>query len=349
MTEDDSGDSSRDEKRLSTIDEESAISTTLQRQLGYEETLIGAFSEILEEEEEEVEEVRVCSSLSSGSSSTSNTEPSCADPTPPVLQAPTKMEIFKLQNIIREPNSPPPIPVTKSTFQVISRFAQEQKLAQVVAPKEGALNFSSELQLTFSNLYIIDEWGNLKIELLQSLSTPSKKSKSFYNYLLLDPKIIKKANFSGSHLKSNVITKPEKFETFLTSIFYIGKGCGKRPIQHLVEAKENYGTGRTKPSDKKVCGEKVEKILNIWKSGLGVIVVGVFHYSSEREANVNEASMIDAVGLTELSNIKRGSYAGTLASSWSQKSKNQFGSFLLYKSFCAFCVGEHKSFYPQDV
>jgi hypothetical protein len=249
------------------------------------------------------------------------------------------------------------VPVTQSTFQVLNRFAQQDKakLAQVLAPKPGTCNFSCELKLAISNLHVIDEWGNLKIDLLQSLTTPVKKSKSFYNYLLLDPKVTKKVNFSGTHLKSDIIKNPEKFETFLKSVFYIGKGCGKRPLQHLVEAKDIYfskpkaGVGEKSTGSSSSCGEKLDRILNIWKSGLGVIVVSVFHHSAEKESLINEAAMIDAVGLLDLSNIKKGSYAGTLASSWNQKFKNQFGTFLLYKSFCAFAVSEHKSFFPQDI
>ncbi|ODN03024.1 Ankyrin repeat and LEM domain-containing protein 1, partial [Orchesella cincta] len=169
---------------------------------------------------------------------------------------------------------------------------------------------------------------------LQALLTPKTGSCNFSSDLQ-----------AGNHLKTGVINSSEKFEKFLLSIFYIGKGCGKRPLQHLVEAKDKFvamGRGPLKG------GEKIDKILEIWKSGLGVIVLSVYHHSSEREANVNEACMIDAVGLVELSNLKKGSYAGTVASSWPQKTKNQLGAFLLYKCFCTFVVSEHKSFFPED-
>jgi hypothetical protein len=177
-------------------------------------------------------------------------------------------------------------------------------------------------------------------------------SRSFFNYLLLDPKIIKRVNFSGSHLKSDVIRNVGKFQTFLKAVFYVGKGCGSRPLQHLVDAKANL----VKLSKKKAgpgggWGEKLDKIIQIWNSGQGVLVHSVFHHSAEKEANVTEAAMIDAIGLgcEDLTNLKKGSYAGTLASSWSQKTKNQYGTFLLYKSFCTFVVSDPKSFYPHDV
>lgn len=347
MTEDES-DCSRDDKRLSTIEEESALSASYQRRLGYEETIDNTINQFKRDE-------AACASLLSEST---DTEPSCisTNSTLPVLPPPTKNDLLQLQDLIKETCITPPsaqIPITKSTYGVLNRFASKEKeskaLSTAITPKQGTLNFSSELKLAIQNLHLIDEWGNLKIELIQSLSTPCKTSKSFYNYLLLDPKVIKKVNFSGTYLKSDVIKNPEKFETFLRSVFYIGKGCGKRPIQHLVDAKEIYAGGRKSGGKSRTHGQKLDKILEIWKSGLGVIVVSVFHYSAEKEANVNEASMIDAVGLVELSNIKKGSYSGTLANSWTQKVKNQFGSFLLYKSFCAFAVSEHKSFFPQDI
>jgi len=91
------------------------------------------------------------------------------------------------------------------------------------------------------------------------------------------------------------------------------------------------------------------RILNIWNAGMGVVLLQVFPYSSEWEANVNEASMIDAMGLNELCNVIKGSYSGTVVQGWSQKKKNQFGSFLLYKSFCHFALSDHKHFFPEDV
>ncbi|CAL8089790.1 unnamed protein product [Orchesella dallaii] len=269
-------------------------------------------------------------------------ELSCVNSTPPVTPMPTEEELQKLQEQMKKLN----VPVTPLTYNVMSRFNQsESRLQALLTPKTGTCNFSSDLQAGIHDFKLINEWGNHKIDLLQNATPTTNHSKSFYNYLLLDPKIIKRQNFSGNHLKTGVINSSEKFEKFLLSIFYIGKGCGKRPVQHLVEAKDKFVEMGRRPLK---AGEKIDKILEIWKSGLGVIILSVYHHSSEREAHVNEACMIDAVGLQELSNLKKGSYTGTVASSWSQKTKNQLGAFLLYKCFCTFVVSEHKSFFPED-
>lgn len=269
-------------------------------------------------------------------------DPSCVNSTPPITPQPTKEDLVKLQEQMKKLK----LPVTPSTFSVISKFAESESRMQILlTPKTGTGNFSSELQIGIQNLALIDEWGKHKIDFLQRAVPTANTSKSFYNYLLLDPKVITRANFSGDSLKSGVINSGDKFEKFLHSVFYIGKAHGKRPLQHLVEAKARYiEMGRKSLK----AGEKIDTILKIWKSGMGVIIVSVFHHSSEREANVNEACMIDAIGLVELSNLKKGSYAGTIASGWSQKTKNQMGSLLLYKSFCTFVVSDSKQFYPHD-
>lgn len=272
----------------------------------------------------------------------SDTEASCVNSTPPMTPQPTKADLQRLQEQMKQLN----IPVTPSTFGVISKFTEsESRFQALLVQKTGVDNFSTELQAGLQNLNLIHEWGNHKVDFLQNATPTANRSKSFYNYLLLDPKIITRANFSGDHLKTGVINNAEKFQKFLESVFYIGKAHGKRPMNHLVEAKQKFlDLGRRQLKH----GEKIDKILEIWRTGLGVIVVSVFHHSSEREANVNEACMIDAMGLIELSNLKKGSYTGTVASSWSQKTKNQLGSFLLFTSFRSFVVSDPKQFYPQD-
>jgi hypothetical protein len=320
MTEDESS----DDGRLSTIQEESNTNLSTPRH---------------------VQRYHCQSTEDVSLSAVSDSDPSCANSTPPLQAAPSPDQLNRLQDAMKNLR----IPVTPSTYGVLTKYTgRESVLAQVLSPKPGTQNFSSELKMSIERLNLIVEWGNLKVDLLQNLTPTAKMSKSFYNYLLLDPKILKKANFSGNHLKSGVINSSDKFETFLRSVFYIGKGCGRRPIQHLVDAKKLL-VATNRKSQSSSAGEKIEKVLEIWKSGLGVVIVSLFHHSSEREANVNEACMIDAIGLVELSNLKKGSYGGTIATKWSQKTKNQFGSFLLHKCFCAFAVGDHKPFHPRDV
>ena len=53
--------------------------------------------------------------------------------------------------------------------------------------------------------------------------------KSHFNYLLLDPRVL----FTTACIAATL----EQFRSFVTSVFYIGKGKNARSTQHLKEAK----------------------------------------------------------------------------------------------------------------
>ena len=63
---------------------------------------------------------------------------------------------------------------------------------------------------------------------LDSLMT-KKIQRSCHNYLFIDPRL--------AILRSGDQSEEEKFETFLSSIFYVGQGKKSRPFQHLIDAK----------------------------------------------------------------------------------------------------------------
>ena len=55
---------------------------------------------------------------------------------------------------------------------------------------------------------------------------------------------------------------------------------------------------------------KIGRIHEIWKEGKGVVVLQVFHQTSNREAHTREEAMISALGLKNLSNSIHGSWHG---------------------------------------
>ena len=73
----------------------------------------------------------------------------------------------------------------------------------------------------------------------------------------------------------------ELWKTFISSIFYVGKGTYTRPLDHLSEAlsKEN----RT---------PKANMIRDIWNAGFGVVPLQVFNYRVAKESLTREAAMI---------------------------------------------------------
>ncbi|XP_047663763.1 ankyrin repeat and LEM domain-containing protein 1 isoform X2 [Tachysurus fulvidraco] len=69
--------------------------------------------------------------------------------------------------------------------------------------------------------------------------------KSSFNYLLLDPRVTKNLPY-----RSQALTPHDCFQTFISSIFYVGKGKRSRPYSHLYEALEYFKGDK---SSKKLC------------------------------------------------------------------------------------------------
>ena len=179
-------------------------------------------------------------------------------------------------------------------------------------------------------------------------------SPSYFNYLLIDPRDLKynqDASFSLIFAQ-----QPLKFEEFIKAIFYIGKGAAARPLAHLYEAAREYtkqknlannGSGsilnKLKPPN-----AKVSRILDIWKQGMGVISIPVFHNRTSDEALARESFMIEAIGLKNLTNIQTGQKKGKLLE-MTKREKTILGSFLLYKSFLTFLVDRNTQIKNEDL
>lgn len=163
--------------------------------------------------------------------------------------------------------------------------------------------------------------------------------KSSFNYLLLDPRVTNNLPF-----RSHTMTPKECFETFINSIFYVGKGKRSRPYSHLYEALEYYKGEKT---SKKLC-RKVEHILQVWNAGQGVISLHCFQNVIPVEAYTREACMVEAIGLKMLTNQKRGDYYG-VASNWQLKKKKELGIQLLYRAMQIFLAEGERQLRPADI
>ena len=97
-----------------------------------------------------------------------------------------------------------------------------------------------------------------------NLLTREGVHKICYNYLLLDPR--KSQNLPA--YKASGWGEQDLWITFISSIFYIGKGTRSRPLHHLSEA-----------LSKEKGGEETQRIQDIWKAGYGVVPLQVFNYS----------------------------------------------------------------------
>ncbi|CDR18295.1 unnamed protein product, partial [Oncorhynchus mykiss] len=111
--------------------------------------------------------------------------------------------------------------------------------------------------------------------------------KSSFNYLLLDPRVTKNLPY-----RSHSMSPIDCFQTFISAIFYVGKGKRSRPYSHLYEALDYHRGDKT---SKKLCS-KVQHILQVWKAEQGVISLHCFQNVIPVEAYTREAVMVDAIG-----------------------------------------------------
>lgn len=93
---------------------------------------------------------------------------------------------------------------------------------------------------------------------------------------------------------------------------------------------------------------KLQRILDIWASKKGVISVGVFHNIMAEEAMCREASIIDALGTNNLTNMKRGDYYGP-PQAWTMRQRKQLGAFLLYKAMKVMLSDGESQLRPNDI
>ncbi|RZF34916.1 hypothetical protein LSTR_LSTR011410 [Laodelphax striatellus] len=238
-------------------------------------------------------------------------------------------------------------PITKGTKRVylrkLKRFRRKPKPSpQLISSRP---EYCAELERALlQDDDIIQKWSHLETDMCQPFQTPDTNkrwregvSKASFTYLLLDPRITQ-----NLPVRSVAMTSKERFLCFLSAIFYIGRGKRSRPYSHLYEALSTWN--RTKyPSSKKVL-----KILDIWKSGQGVICLHVFQNVIPVEAMTREAAMIDAMGLRCLTNEKLGDYYA-VACEWTLRKRQQLGIVLLAKALNVFVAEGERQLRPPDI
>lgn len=102
------------------------------------------------------------------------------------------------------------------------------------------------------------------------------------------------------------------------------------------------------PPEKSSDSKKLDRILNIWGNGYGVVCLHVFHNIVPTEAYTREAAIIDALSLQHLTNCKRGDYYGP-AKSWSMKEKKYLGIALLFKAMHIYLAEGESQLSPGDL
>ncbi|NXG73031.1 ANKL1 protein, partial [Baryphthengus martii] len=183
-----------------------------------------------------------------------------------------------------------------------------------------------------------------ELELVQQFDRPDRSRhwreglvKSSFNYLLLDPRTTQNLPLRSHHL-----SPAECFGIFVKSIFYVGKGTRARPYCHLTEALSQHraGTHRGCP--------KVQRILEIWASGLGVVSVHCFQNSIPAEAYTREGCLVEALGLQSLTNQRMGKCYGAVAS-WPAERRRRLGVQMLHRAMSIFLAEGERQLRPVDI
>ena len=208
--------------------------------------------------------------------------------------------------------------------------------------------YSKELEWTLKNpdwLKDISVYKTLDEAVLREFATPdpSRKwregnNKSSFTYLLLDPRLTNNLPVRAESLKPKEI-----WETFLSAVFYVGKGKRSRPYDHIYDAVNLWNQG-IRTSDCK----KQAKILDIWSDNSGVVCLHLFQNTIPVESYTREAAIIDAFKVENLCNAKGGNFYG-LAATWPQEKKTMLGVYLLYKAMMIFLNEGERQLCPSDI
>ncbi|XP_061457858.1 ankyrin repeat and LEM domain-containing protein 1 isoform X2 [Rhineura floridana] len=240
-----------------------------------------------------------------------------------------------------------PGPVTALTRKVYTQLLEKLMSDPKTKARKGSAGYSLELSSALDT-YQIPDGKDDEMTLAGQFDQPDKSRKwregllkSSFNYLLLDPRVTQNLPF-----RCQYVSQAECFRTFVSAIFYVGKGKRSRPYCHLYEALAHYRESRRKRGAQ-ACA-KVQHILEIWASGQGVISMHCFQNVIPVEAYTREACMVDSVGLKMLTNQKRGNYYGVVAG-WPMKRRRCLGVHLLHRAMQIFLAEGERQLRPADI
>ncbi|KAI1713988.1 ankyrin repeat and LEM domain-containing protein 1 like protein [Ditylenchus destructor] len=155
---------------------------------------------------------------------------------------------------------------------------------------------------------------------LQFLQLRTAENAACFCYLLIDPSMIPDPRTCN-------------LEEFILAIFYVGKGKNTRPLQHLLDA----NNARRARAASKSCAltPKLKRILDLWYREVGVISLPFLHNIHESESLIREGSMIEAIGIENLTN-ERKTNLKRHGCTWAKKQIVEFGAMLLKKAHVIF-------------
>ncbi|XP_043577372.1 ankyrin repeat and LEM domain-containing protein 1 isoform X1 [Chiloscyllium plagiosum] len=236
-----------------------------------------------------------------------------------------------------------PGPVTDFTRKVYLYSLNKIRKEPLPRKPEQSASYSPELCQSLE-MFIFPDCSQDELALVQQFEQPDQNRKwregllkSSFNYLLLDPRVTK-----NLPVRCHTLSSLECFRTFVSSIFYVGKGKRSRPYCHLYEALTHFKNNSNQVS------AKLKQILDIWENGLGVISLHCFQNVIPVEAYTREACMVDAMGLQMLTNKKRGDYYG-VAATWTARRRRLLGVHMLRRALQIFLAEGERQLRPADI
>ncbi|KAI1717733.1 LEM domain-containing protein [Ditylenchus destructor] len=162
-----------------------------------------------------------------------------------------------------------------------------------------------------------DQEKQLQLQFLQLITADNA---ACFCYLLIDPSMIPDPRTCN-------------LEEFILAIFYVGKGKNTRPLQHLLDA----NIARRARAANKHCPltPKLKRILDLWYRDVGVMSLPFLHNIHEDESLIREGSMIEAIGIENLTN-ERKTNLKRHGCTWTKKQIVEFGAMLLKKAHVIF-------------
>ncbi|XP_064477875.1 ankyrin repeat and LEM domain-containing protein 1-like [Ornithodoros turicata] len=228
-----------------------------------------------------------------------------------------------------------PGPVNSQTRNLYLR-----RLTRRVKLVEARTSLPSDIHFVIAHIEKLPSLHLLEQEMESSFKCSNKtwregNTKTCFNYILLDSRVTQNLPLRAHHLQL-----PELMTTFVKAIFYVGKGKRARPYSHLMEALSSSPSWMNR-------SEKVKKIQHIWADRQGVVSLHVFQNVIPVEAYTREACMIEAIGVTRLTNVKRGDCYGVVGS-WPEKKRKRLGAYLIYKALQIFLSEGERHLGPLD-
>lgn len=221
--------------------------------------------------------------------------------------------------------------------------------------------------------YFVEHKGHIKFR--------EGNLKTSFIYLLIDPRL-------STYDEYKSMSKKDVWAKFVSSIFYVGKGKRARPYSHLYDAiklfsmensqlaerlenrnnqiiekrviysnaamknevlAEDRMINMNKPSQNQLKdSKKLNRIVEIWKAQRGVVCLHVFNNIIPCEAYSREAAIIEAIGVENLTNLKKGDYYG-VTKNYSMRQKRQLGVGLLHRAMNIYLAEGESQLMPFDL